>query len=74
MDTTNESMLSNDVHLNGTKDETMLLNQMHLYWMRDPRYLATTYLIFKIGNDYSDVQVGSVVFCIIISTYWSVVE
>ena len=50
MDATNESMLSNDIYLNATKNGTMVLNQVYLYWMRDPRYLATTYLMFKIGN------------------------
>ena len=56
MHATNESMLSNgtmltnDVYSNGTKNETNVLNQMYLYWATDPRYLATTYLMFKIGK------------------------
>ena len=56
MHATNESMLSNETMLAngnysvGTKNETTVLNQMYLFWMTDPRYLATTYLMFKIGK------------------------
>ena len=46
----NEAMLTNDIYSNGTKNETNVLNQMYLYWATDPRYLATTYLMFKIGK------------------------
>ena len=46
----NETMLTNDIYSNGTKNETNVLNQMYLYWATDPRYLATTYLMFKIGK------------------------
>ena len=46
----NETMLWNHIYSDETKNESIVLNQMYLYRATDPRYLATTYLMFKIGK------------------------